>query len=83
MRPNFGAEINAGVFENYSDAVSAIKGIVGNSFTEHLSALDLVKIETEIGTSDEIIVDIWYRLPNGQTDTTQLQANSNLYGFGA
>lgn len=83
MRPKFGSSLNTGLFENYTEAGDKIESIVGGAFADLLPDLSLIKVESGIGSDGEVLVDIWYRLPNGTTDTTQVQANGNQYGFGA
>jgi len=83
MRPEFGSQPQAAMFENYDDAETVVKGMVGSAFATWLPELQVQSITTIVNRDEaSLVVDVWYVLPNGVVDTLTMSANASLYGFG-
>ena len=84
MRPTFGSQINALIFENNFSSTTAAERVVAGAFSRWLPTLKLNNVVALPDTvSGGLVVQITYTLPSGQPGTVTTYtntANINRYG---
>lgn len=71
MRPTFGTDIPAAVFENQEDADGRIQELVGSSFNTQLPQLNLDSVSSIFDSyTGTLNVEITYALPNEEIVST-------------
>lgn len=80
MRPKFGSQPQAAMFEDYDRSDDVVRGMVGSAFADWLPRLTLRSVTVTPKDDASVVVDIWYELPNGEVDTATMSASASLYG---
>ena len=80
MRSGWGTEPATAMFDNYTEASQRIRSIVSRAFIDHLGSLRLERVDVSEGPDGAVVAEVWYRLPNGAVDKTQIPVSQTLYG---
>jgi hypothetical protein len=74
MRPDFGSNVSATLFEPDSVAIETIRRTISEAFSEWLGDLELTAINPVFNPDTGALnVSVTYRLPTGEEDTVPLK----------